>query len=214
MKYKLLIFDMDGTILNTLDDLTDTTNYALMQHKLPTHTLEEVRMMVGNGLAMLIEKAVPEGSDQALKAKVLETYLSYYKEHCADKTRPYEGICETIKKARDMGYKTAVVSNKTDAAVQSLCEDYFKGLFDASIGDKEGVRRKPYPDSVEAVLEMLKVDKADAVYIGDSDVDIMTAKNSGLDLIGVSWGFRGRDFLKEHGAQTIIDKAEQLFDFI
>lgn len=214
MKYKLLIFDMDGTILNTLDDLTDTTNYALMQHKLPTHTLEEVRMMVGNGLAVLIEKAVPEGSDQVLKDKVLATYLSYYKEHCADKTRPYDGICETIQKARDMGYKTAVVSNKTDAAVQSLCEDYFKGLFDVSIGDKEGVRRKPYPDSVEAVLEMLKVDKTDAVYIGDSDVDIMTAKNSGLDLIGVSWGFRGRDFLNEHGAQIIIDRAEQLFDFI
>ncbi len=214
MKYKLLIFDMDGTILNTLDDLTDTTNYALMQHKLPTHTLEEVRMMVGNGLAVLIEKAVPEGSDQVLKDKVLATYLSYYKEHCADKSRPYEGICEMIQKARDMGYKTAVVSNKTDAAVQSLCEDYFKGLFDASIGDKEGVRRKPYPDGVEAVLEMLKVDKTDAVYIGDSDVDIMTAKNSGLDLIGVSWGFRGRDFLKEHGAQIIIDRAEQIFDFI
>lgn len=214
MKYKLLIFDMDGTILNTLEDLTDTTNYALTQHNLPTHTLEEVRMMVGNGLAVLIEKAVPKDSDEELKDKVLQTYLTYYKDHCADKTRPYDGICDTIKKARDMGYKTAVVSNKTDAAVQSLCEDYFKGLFDYAVGDREGLRRKPYPDSVEIVLDKLGVAKHEAVYIGDSDVDVMTAKNSGLDLIGVSWGFRGREFLEECGAQTIIDESVQLFDVI
>lgn len=214
MKYKLLIFDMDGTILDTLEDLADATNYALSKHNLPGRTIEEVRSFVGNGIKKLIERAVPEGIDDSVIDSVFNTFTSYYKKHCADKTKAYDGICEVIIKARKYGYKTAVVSNKAEFAVLSLCDDYFKGLFDIAAGDKEGIRIKPSPDMVNYVLDMLSIDRKDAVYIGDSDVDVMTAINSDIDLIAVSWGFRGREFLKKHGAEVVIDEPKELLLWI
>lgn len=213
MKYKFAIFDMDGTILNTLEDLKDSTNYALKNNSLPERTLEEIRFFVGNGIKKLIERAVPENTNQTIIEKVFSDFKEYYKIHCADKTSYYEGIPEAIKELRKRGIKTAVVSNKADFGVQELVEQYFKGLFDVALGESEGIAKKPAPDMVEKVLKILNANKEESVYIGDSDVDFNTAKNSALDFIGVSWGFRGRKFLKALGTQNIIDEPKELINF-
>lgn len=212
--YKLLIFDMDGTILDTLEDLADSTNYALKVNGLPERTIEEVRFFVGNGIRRLIERAVPEGTSDELRERVYYAFTEHYRYHCADKTKAYDGILELLRTVRERGYLTAVVSNKADFAVQTLCEDYFRGLFDYAVGERDGVRRKPYPDSVLDVLAKLGIDRKDAVYIGDSDVDIETARKSGLDIVCVSWGFRGRELLEEYGAKVIIDEPMELMDYV
>lgn len=214
MKYKLAIFDMDGTILNTLDDLTDAVNYALTYHDLPTHTIDEVRFFVGNGIHRLIELAVPENSSAELIEAVYQSFVPYYQEHSHDKTAPYEGIKETIKKLREAGCLTAVVSNKVDAAVQILANEFFPNLFDIAIGEREGIKRKPAPDEVNIALKALCVSRNDAVYIGDSDVDMATANNSQMDLIAVDWGFRSRDFLIKAGASTIVSAPEEILNII
>lgn len=214
MKYELAIFDMDGTILDTLEDLKDTLNYALSKNHYPEHSLDDVRRFVGNGIPKLIERGVPKGTDAESIVQVHKDFMDYYKMHCADKTKPYDGIEELITELRNAGCKTAVVSNKADVAVQELCEQYFEGLFDYAVGDREGIRKKPAPDSVNEVLNHLKVEKPKAVYIGDSEVDIATAYNSGLDSIIVSWGFRDVPFLKEQGAKVIVDKPEEVANII
>lgn len=211
MKYKLAIFDLDGTILDTLADLTDSTNYALRENGFAEHTIEEVRFFVGNGIRKLMERAVPKGTDAAVIDRVHKTFTAHYKAHCADKTKPYPGITKLLCALRDAGIKTAVVSNKADYGVQTLCQDYFFGLFDFAVGEREGIRRKPCPDSVNEVLEKLGIVREDAVYIGDSDVDVETAKNAGLPCISVTWGFRDRKFLIEHGAVKFVDRPEELF---
>lgn len=212
MKYKLYIFDLDGTILDTLEDLTDSTNYALYVNHMPGHSMEEVRNYVGNGIGRLIERAVPTGTPKETQEKVLRDFREHYGAHCTDKTNPYDGIVPLIRRLRESGCMTAVVSNKADFAVQSLCRDYFPGLFDFVVGEREGIRRKPFPDSVLEVLETLQVDRADAVYVGDSEVDIQTAQNAGLDMLAVGWGFRGEQFLKEQGARTVLGKPEDILE--
>ena len=207
------VFDMDGTILNTLDDLMDSTNFALKNNGLKERSLEEIRFFVGNGIQKLIERAVPQGTSKEVFEKVFADFKSHYKIHCADKTSYYDGIPSVIQTLRKMGVKTAVVSNKPDFAVQELVEVYFKGLFDVALGEKTGVSKKPSPDMVNAALSVLGVEKEAAFYIGDSDVDFETAKNSSLDFIGVSWGFRGRKFLENLGAKNIIDSPEELLNF-
>ena len=207
------VFDMDGTILNTLDDLMDSTNFALKNNGLKERSLEEIRFFVGNGIQKLIERAVPQGTSKEVFEKVFADFKSHYKIHCADKTSYYDGIPSVIQTLRKMGVKTAVVSNKADFAVQELVEVYFKGLFDVALGEKAGVSKKPSPDMVNAALSVLGVEKESAFYIGDSDVDFETAKNSSLDFIGVSWGFRGRKFLENLGAKNIIDSPEELLNF-
>ena len=207
------VFDMDGTILNTLDDLMDSTNFALKNNGLKERSLEEIRFFVGNGIQKLIERAVPQGTSKEVFEKVFADFKSHYKIHCADKTSYYDGIPSVIQTLRKMGVKTAVVSNKADFAVQELVEVYFKGLFDVALGEKTGVSKKPSPDMVNAALSVLGVEKEAAFYIGDSDVDFETAKNSSLDFIGVSWGFRGRKFLENLGAKNIIDSPEELLKF-
>lgn len=213
MGYKLVIFDLDGTILNTLDDLADSLNYALGKNGMQERTADEVRCFVGNGVQKLIERAVPEDTNEAQKQNVLACFKEHYKLHCADKTRPYDGVKEQILKLRQKGCKTAVVSNKSDFAVQSLCQDYFPELFDYVVGEREGIRRKPWPDSVFEVLEKLGIEKEEALYVGDSEVDIKTAQNAGIDLAAVSWGFRDKNFLKEQGAEKIITAPEEIFFF-
>jgi phosphoglycolate phosphatase len=203
---KLVIFDLDGTILNTLEDLCDATNYALAQFGFGVRTLDEVRLFVGNGIGKLIERAVPNGTDAKTTEAVLKVFKEYYGEHCEDKTVAYEGVMEMLEELRAAGIKTAVVSNKADFAVQKLCEKYFDGMFDDCVGERSGVPRKPAPDSVYGILDKLGVAAEDAVYVGDSDVDIATARNAGLDEILVSWGFRGREFLLEHGAKVVVDE--------
>ena len=207
------IFDMDGTILNTLDDLMDSTNFALKNNGLKERSLEEIRFFVGNGIQKLIERAVPQGTSKEVFEKVFADFKSHYKIHCADKTSYYDGIPSVIQTLRKMGVKTAGVSNKADFAGQELVEVYFKGLFDVALGEKTGVSKKPSPDMVNAALSVLGVEKEAAFYIGDSDVDFETAKNSSLDFIGVSWGFRGRKFLENLGAKNIIDSPEELLNF-
>ena len=211
MNYKLVIFDMDGTILDTLEDLARSTNYALVYNDLPRRKVLEVKNFVGNGMEKLIQRAVPAGTDEKLIQKVLEDFKAHYKEHCKDNTGPYFGINELLWNLKNVGIKTAVVSNKGDFAVQELCKQFFTGLFDFAVGEKQNVRRKPYPDSVNEVLSKLKVEKKDAVYIGDSEVDIETAKNAGVDCISVSWGFREKEILIGAGATKIVNNVTQLW---
>lgn len=210
MSYKLAIFDMDGTILDTLEDLESSLNFALTEAGCPVRKREEVRRFLGNGMQRLIELAVLPDCPEEKKTKILERFKEHYKIHCADRTKPYDGILELLRTLRENGCRTAVVSNKGDFAVQELNQQYFAGLMDCAIGEKEGVRKKPAPDSVNEVLKELQINRQDAVYIGDSEVDIETAKNAGMDCIIVSWGFREREFLIAQGAELIVDSAEEL----
>lgn len=210
MKYKLAIFDMDGTILNTLDDLAISLNYALRNVGFPERTISEVKSFVGNGIHRLIELGVPADTSVAETEKVYQLFIEHYTVHCTDNTRPYDGIQKALKEIKDAGILTAVVSNKADYAVQDLCLEFFDGLFDYAIGEKEDLRKKPSPDAVYEVLTNLNIEKSDAVYIGDSEVDIQTAQNSGLDCITVAWGFREIDSLLASGATTIISDPNEL----
>lgn len=214
MRYKLAVFDLDGTILNTLDDLADSLNFALRSSGFPERSIDEVRNFVGNGIRKLIERGVPAGTDTAAIDKVHSCFTAHYKAHCADKTRPYDGITELLGRLKDSGCLTAVVSNKADYGVQELCARYFPGMFDLAVGEREGIRKKPAPDSVNEVLRRLGVSNKESVYIGDSDVDIETAKNAEMGCIGVEWGFRGREFLEAHGAKVIAAKAEDIENII
>ena len=213
-KYKLAIFDLDGTLLETLEDLHDSTNHALVSQGLPPRTLDEVRRFVGNGIHKLIERAVPEGSSSETVEQVFEEFKTWYAVHCNDKTSAYDGIKEMLLALGKAGVRTAVVSNKADFGVQTLCKTYFSGLLDVAVGQREGIRLKPAPDSVNEVLRLLEIRREDAVYIGDSDVDIDTARNAGMDCISVTWGFRRREFLLEQGAVILADKPENLEEII
>ena len=206
MKYKVYIFDMDGTILNTLEDLANALNYSLGTNNYPKRTIDEVRWLVGNGIYKLVERGVPTGTEKADIDRVFKTFKEYYSVHCEDKTKPYENIIEIIKKLRAENCHIAVVSNKADYAVQKLCERYFPNLIDIAVGERENVRKKPAPDSVLEVLKKLNADKSTAVYIGDSEVDIQTAKNADMDSIIVTWGFREKAYLLENGAKLTIDE--------
>lgn len=212
--YKLAIFDMDGTILDTLEDLKDSVNYALCECGYPERTYDEVRSFVGNGIRKLIERAVPDGTSLENIDNVHNTFTEHYKLHCADKTKAYDGIKPLISELRRNGIKTAVVSNKADYGVQELCREYFDGLFDYAVGERERIRRKPAPDSVNEALRVLGFDKSEAVYIGDSDVDFETAKNAELPCISVLWGFRDEDFLRKIGAKTFVSKPSEILDII
>jgi phosphoglycolate phosphatase len=214
MKYKVAIFDMDGTILNTIEDLADTMNYCLKKYGMPERSLSEIKSFVGNGIRRLIDLAVPKDTLDKVSDDIYASFIQYYKDHCAIKTRPYDGITEVLQKLKENGVLTAVVSNKADYAVRMLCKDYFDGLFDYCIGDKEGTRRKPYPDSVISVMKHFNVSPDEVVYIGDSEVDYQTAVNAGIDLIMVSWGFREETYLQEIGADMIIRQPYEILKFM
>lgn len=214
MKYELAIFDMDGTILNTLDDLTDSLNYALVQSGYPKRTVREVKSFVGNGIRKLIERGAPEGTSENSMQNVHKRFTEYYKAHCTDKTRPYNGITELLMNLRKKGIRTAVVSNKADFAVHELCRQYFDGMFDMDMGEMQGIKKKPAPDMVNKVLAGLSVRRNKAVYIGDSDVDIATARNASIDLICVDWGFRDRDFLYKCGADIIVSAPSDILNIM
>ena len=212
MTYKTYIFDLDGTLLDTLGDLAASVNYALRTHGLPEHSIDDVRRFVGNGVRRLMERAVPDGADNPLFEEAFATFRQYYMEHSLDTTRPYEGIPEALAALKARGCLLAVVSNKMMAATQALCSHFFPDTIEVAIGEHEaeGIRKKPAPDTVIAALKALGVGKEDAVYVGDSDVDIQTACNSGIPCISVLWGFRDRDFLKQHGAETFISTPSEL----
>ena len=197
---KAVVFDLDGTLLNTLDDLADATNHALRAFGLPERTKDEVRRFVGNGVGRLMERAVPQDYDAALVPQVLACFKSYYVDHCLCKTGLYPGIDSMLHTLRQAGYKLAIVSNKLQGGVDELHRHFFVDTVPVAIGEHEGVRRKPEPDMVYEALRRLGVEPAEAVYVGDSDVDVETARRAGLPCISVLWGFRDREFLDGHGA--------------
>ena len=220
--YNTFIFDLDGTLLNTLDDLAASVNYALRTHGMPERTREEVRSFVGNGVRLLMERAVPDGAAHPRFEEVFATFRQYYMEHSLDTTCPYEGIPEVIHALKERGCRLAVVSNKFYAATQELIRHFFPEIT-VAIGEHEaeGIRKKPAPDTVFEALRQLGVSQQpipithhpSPVYVGDSDVDLQTARNSGLPCISVLWGFRDRDFLLAHGATTFVSRPEELLNF-
>lgn len=210
MAYRTVLFDMDGTLLDTLEDLRESTNHVLRELGHPERSLEEVRRFVGNGAEMLIRRAVPEGTGEEEILRALGMFRSYYAAHCKEKTRVYDGMLALLDALRARGIKTAVVSNKPDEAVKKLSEEYFGGRMDYAVGAKDGRRCKPYPDMVDAALEALGETREGAVYIGDSEVDVQTGLNAGLPVIAVSWGFRSRETIAEAGATVIADDAAGL----
>lgn len=214
MPYQTAIFDLDGTLLDTLEDLYLATNMALEHHALPSRTRDEVRMFVGNGVEMLIRRAVPAGSDESTVQAVLSHFKTVYAAICEDHTAPYEGILLLLTALRNRGIRVAVVSNKFDAATKQLCAKYFGELVEVAIGERAGVRKKPAPDTVLEALRELRVSQSGAVYVGDSDVDIQTAKNCGMPCISVTWGLRDEDFLIANGATTLVGAPEELLGMI
>ena len=213
-KYSAVVFDMDGTILDTLEDLAASINFALKTNDFPERSIDEVRGFVGNGLVKLVERAVPDCTLPEENQKVLETFNDYYKNHCSEKTKPYPGIIDVLNRLKKCGIKVAVCSNKPDYGVKTLCKEHFNGIFDIALGIKDGLKTKPHPDTVNEILKQLKCKKENAVYVGDSEVDIQTAKNAGIKCISVCWGFKTKDFLLQNEAERIVENAEELYNAI
>lgn len=208
--YSTYIFDLDGTLLSTLGDLAASCNYALRANGMPERTTDEVRRFVGNGVKKLMERAIPGGLQNPDFDKTYADFRQHYMQHNLDTTKPYDGIMPMLEELRRRGKKVAVVSNKFYAATQELCRHFFGDLVPVAIGEREDIRKKPAPDTVMEAMRQLGVTAEGAVYIGDSDVDIETARNSGMPCISVLWGFRDREFLLEHGATTLVEKPEQI----
>lgn len=202
-KITTVVFDLDGTLLNTLDDLADSTNYALVQFGFPPRSVEEVRSFVGNGVRKLMERAVPTGTDSGRFEAVFDCFKRYYVEHCMVKTGLYPGIADLLHELKMAGYKIAIVSNKLQGGVDELYRHYFQDTVQVAVGERAGIRRKPASDMVEIALQELGVEKDEAVYVGDSDVDVATAAHAGLPCISVLWGFRDRDFLERNGPSVL-----------
>ena len=214
MKYTAIIFDLDGTLLDTLDDLADSVNHTMEVFGWPLRTREEVRAFVGNGLRRLMQLSVPDGENNPRFEEAVREQGRFYHLNCNNRTSPYPGIMKLLERLRDEGYKLAIVSNKADGAVQQLSRIYFRDLIDTSVGESAGVRRKPYPDTVLKVMENLKVSKDECLYVGDSEVDIRTARNADIDCASVLWGFRSRKQLEECKAEVFCSNTEELYEYI
>ena len=214
-EYSTYIFDLDGTLLDTLNDLYQSVNYAMNECGFPLHTVEDVRRFVGNGVRMLMIRAIPDGDKNPRFEEAFDIFRKHYLQHSLDTTRPYPGIEEMLSQLKKRGKHLAVVSNKLDVATKELISHFFGDLIDVAIGENEkaGVRKKPAPDTVDEALRQLGVGKEGAVYVGDSDVDLQTAVNSKLPCISVLWGFRDRDFLNAHGASVYAETPEEILDF-
>ena len=215
-KKDTVIFDLDGTLLNTLEDLKNSVNYAMRQCGYPEHTLEEIRTYVGNGILLLMQRSIPGGKDDPQFDKAFALFKEHYGKHCNDTTKPYDGIMEVLHTLQKNNIKMAIVSNKADFAVKELNEIYFKELIPVAIGEKEseGIRKKPAPDTVMEALKELGSNVENSVYIGDSEVDIQTARNSGMDEILCGWGFRGEKFLKQHGVRNLIKEPQEILSLL
>ena len=213
-RYKAIIFDLDGTLLDTLADLAEGTNYALRVNGFPERTLDEIRRFVGNGARKLIERAVPDGQIEAALEKVRQDFNVYYKIHCKDHTGPYPGIMEMLQELVQQGYSLGVVSNKPDFAVQDLIPEYFPDIFSSISGERQGVAKKPAPDLILEAMKNLQADSSNAVYVGDSEVDMEAAANAGIPCISVVWGFKGKKFLEEQQAEMIIEKPSEIQKYL
>lgn len=214
MAYKAVIFDLDGTLLDTAGDLTDAVNFALSQEGLPCHTQAEITAFLGNGIRRLVELSVPEDTPLAQVDRVFDAFRAYYGTHYLVKTAPYPGMHALAKALKDRGVRTALVTNKADAVAQDIYNATFRDVIPVAIGEQPRYRKKPAPDMVEAALSKLDCKKQDAVYVGDSEVDLATAKNSGLPCILVDWGFRSREFLASLGNDVIVSTPEALLEAI
>ena len=212
--YDTVIFDLDGTLLNTLEDLADGVNHVMEENGYPKRTLEEVRHFVGNGIRRLMEQAVPERVTGDEFERVFEEFRSYYTEHCQIKTRAYDGIMQLLDTLKKQGYAMAIVSNKNHAAVCELNEIYFKEYIKVAIGQKDGIRKKPAPDTVIQAWKELGKEKETAIYVGDSEVDFATAENTGMDCVLVTWGFRTTDELSVFKPRAFIEKPEELLTIL
>lgn len=212
--YDTVIFDLDGTLLNTLEDLADSVNYALAQAGMPFRSTEEVRRFVGNGVRRLMELSIPQGENNPRFEEIFSVFREHYFVHCNDKTEPYPHIMEMLEQLKERGYKLAIVSNKYYNAVQELRKLYFADYISVAIGEKEGIRKKPAPDTVQEALHALDSDESSAVYVGDSEVDIATAANAGMDCIAVTWGFRTREEQKRAGGKVFADDPMDILDLL
>ncbi len=209
-----IIFDLDGTLLNTLEDLHACFNKAITKYGYPKRTLEEIKSFVGNGIKKAIERALPSNIEESELNKIVNYFRSYYEEHMLERTKPYDGIIGMLEELKANNYKLAVVSNKYDAAVKELCKNYFGKYIDIAIGESKGVRKKPEIDGVMKAIKELNSSIDNSIYIGDSDVDIKTAKNVGIPCISVLWGFRDKDFLIQNGGKLFAEKPKDIIKII
>lgn len=215
-KYTTIIFDLDGTLMNTLDDLTISTNHALSQMGFPTRTIDEVRQFLGNGVRTLIEMALPEKTTEDTIERTISCFLQHYTSHCKDHSRPYDGILELLSSLKKMGVKMAIVSNKPEVEVKKLNAEHFAEFIDVALGENEksGIPRKPSPAMVYEAINQLGAEPGKSLYVGDSDVDILTARNAGIDCLSVTWGFKTVEFLSQFGATKMIDIPSQMLKII
>lgn len=215
MKYKTIIFDLDGTLLDTLEDLKNAVNYALISNGFPERTLEEIKSFIGNGTRVLIKRSLPSFQiDLETYEIVYQNFIDYYKFHSLDFTHPYEDIVVLLTKLKEDGYKTAIISNKNDDATKMMQKKFFPNLIDIAIGTKDFSKTKPNPESTLEIMELLNVKREDCVFVGDSEVDIQTAKNANIPCISVSWGFKTTNFLKTNNATIIINEPLELLKHI
>lgn len=210
----MVIFDLDGTLLDTLDDLCNSVNYSLRTNNFPERSLAEVRTFVGNGIRLLIERSVPEGTSKELIDKTFECFKTYYAVHCNDKTKTYPGVMDMLKELKKNGYKIAVLSNKAQYAVTKLCDIYFNNLLDDAVSARENVAKKPSPDALYICAENNNINLNNVIYVGDSDVDVATANNAGVKGIAVTWGFRSRELLIKCGAENLADNTDELLQIL
>ncbi len=213
-KINTVIFDMDGTVLNTLDDLTDSVNYVLKRYDLPVRSRDEYRRFFGNGIRHALRCAVPSDISDDIVDEMIPVFREHYNKHCLDRTKPYDGIPELMGELKKQGYRMAIVSNKIDSAVKELNERFFSDYMSVAIGEKTGIQRKPAPDTVLEALRQLGASKAEAVYVGDSEVDLQTARNAGLPCIAVLWGFRDREWLIQNGAKAFAEAPKDVISIL
>lgn len=214
MNWKAVLFDMDGTVLDTLDDLTDAVNHSLAEFSLPPVDASVVRRNLGCGAAFLIAHCVPPGTSDALSTRVLDFYLPWYDAHCRIRTRPYDGIPELMNTLKAQGLRLAIISNKPDSAVQELAASFFPGMLDVVVGESPGIRRKPSPDTILEAAARMGLSVRDCVYVGDTEVDIQTARNAGMSCITVCWGFRDEELLLSSGASCLVRTPGELSERI
>lgn len=214
MKYDAVIFDLDGTLTDTLADLRNSVNYALGNFGFPERTTEEIRSFVGNGVKRLVFLSVPENTPGDISEKCLAVFKEHYAANSLVETKPYEGVTDMLKKLKDNNVKTAVVTNKMHSAAVDIVEFFFENLIDVTVGQVDGAAQKPEPDGIYKAIELLGISKESTVYVGDSEVDCITAKNAGVPCIGVTWGFRDREVLVSNGAEYIADAPAEIFDYI
>lgn len=212
--YSLAIFDLDGTLLDTLSDLHTSVNFALRSFGFPERTIDEVRAFIGNGVVKLMERSTPDGTDEKTQKQCLDVFRKHYLEHMSDTTAPFESISELLERLKEKGIKIAVVSNKLHKAVEELCESYFPGLIDKAVGVSVEEERKPSPINVVKTAEYFETELEDCIYIGDSEVDVQTAHNAGLQCIGVTWGFRSKESLLMNNCDFIADTADEVYGLI